>query len=154
MQRDEVKEISRMVSEFNEEANSINLIAKSKATPMSADMIDYDPENEEGTPNDKLGKEFPLDDALDDVCGPPNNKDMVDDAILSIIELLVRNDYEDDSAELATYDAIASLINDRSIDDTPDMHVPDDVKVQWIHNSIPKIKERLHKIGVDYDESL
>ena len=158
MNRNEIQEINQMVTEFNDEvkteASVLPLIQKSDVVPMGPEMIDYDPENEEGDHNSELGAEFPLDDALDDTCGPPNNKDQVDDAILDIIDLLVRNDYEDDSAEEATYDAIASLIADEAIEDTPDLHAKDEIKAQWIHNSIPKIKERLHQLGVEYDESM
>lgn len=106
------------------------------------------PEYEEGTPNDQLGKESGLDDAI----GDDESDDMIDDFLNSVINL-VAQDYEESSAVDAVTDAVSSLVDDGSIGDIPDSLSPDENKVHWVHNSLPKIKERLHAFGLEFDET-
>jgi len=107
--------------------------------------LDHNDPDEEGDPNDELGLERGMDTAVDD-----SDDDVLDDFINKIMDMVAVN-YEDDSAEEAVYDAIAGLIDDSSIDDMPEKDSGDDVKMQWIWNSLPKIKERLHAMGIEYD---
>lgn len=108
--------------------------------------------DEEGTPNDELGDEFDLDDALSS--GNADEADIIDDAIMDIMDMLVDNDYPEETAEEAVFDAIATLVNDGSISDTPEADASDDEKVSWKLSSIPKIKSRLKELGLQFDETV
>jgi hypothetical protein len=108
--------------------------------------------DEEGTPNDELGDEFDLDDALSS--GNADEADIIDDAIMDIMDMLVDNDYPEETAEEAVFDAIATLVNDGSISDTPEADASDDEKVSWKLTSIPKIKSRLKELGLQFDETV
>jgi hypothetical protein len=108
--------------------------------------------DEQGTPNDELGDEFDLDDAMS--AGNAEEADIVDDAIMDIMDMLVDNDYPEETAEEAVFDAIATLVNDGSISDTPDADASDDEKVSWKLTSIPKIKSRLKELGLQFDETI
>jgi hypothetical protein len=108
--------------------------------------------DEQGTPNDELGDEFDLDDALSS--GNADEADIIDDAIMDIMDMLVDNDYPEETAEEAVFDAIATLVNDGSISDTPEADASDDEKVNWKLTSIPKIKSRLKELGLQFDETV
>jgi len=108
--------------------------------------------SEEGTPNDELGNEFDLDQALATSIDE-EDPDAVDDAIADMMDMLVDADYTEESAEEAVFDAIATLVADGSIMDTPEADASDDDKAQWILNSIPKIKARLKDLGLEFDET-
>lgn len=109
--------------------------------------------DEEGTPNDQLGAEFDLDQALATSI-EEEDPDAVDDALTGIMDMLVDADYTEESAEEAVFDAVATLVNDGSISDTPDASVGDAEKAEWILNSIPKIKARLKDLGLEFDETM
>jgi hypothetical protein len=107
---------------------------------------------EEGTPNDELGAEFDLDQALA-MSIDEEEPDAVDDAIGALMDMLVDADYTEESAEEAVFDAIATLVNDGSIQDTPEADATDAEKAMWISNSIPKVKTRLKALGLEFDET-
>lgn len=108
--------------------------------------------DEEGTPNDQLGAEYDLDQALAQTLDE-EDPDVVDDALGKLMDMLVASDYTEESAEEAVFDAIATLINDGSISDTPDAMADDAEKAEWILNSVPKIKSRLKELGLEFDET-
>lgn len=106
--------------------------------------------DEEGTHNDELGDEFDLDQALDDSEEP----DMIDGALEDLMNMLVDADYTEEASEEAVFDAIATLVNDGSIMDTPEAIASDDEKAQWVLNAVPKIKSRLKELGLEFDETV
>jgi hypothetical protein len=105
--------------------------------------------DEEGTPNDELGAEFDLDQALTGDL-EDDQPDIVDNAIESLMDMLVSADYEEESAEEAVFDAIATLIDDQSITDTPEADASSEEKTMWVTNSVPKIKSRLKELGLEF----
>ena len=110
---------------------------------MLAEMMS----GEEGDSNEELGGEDDLDDATGNDSG-----DIIEDFLDDVIELIAA-EYEESSAIDAVEDAVSSLVDDGSIDDIPTSLDDDDVKAQWIFNSLPKIKERLHTFGLEFDET-
>lgn len=83
-------------------------------------------------------------------CDPDDQSDIVDKAIDGVISTLVNAGYEDDSAVEATFDAMEALLELGQIEDTPDLDVAEEQKNLWIKNSIPKIKEKLHDMGLEF----
>jgi len=143
MRLNEAFKINNSLNKCMRATASTNLVVE-----MGMDtMMDYEPD-EEGTDNEDLGLELGLDDALLDA----EDSDMVDEFLNSVIDL-VAQEYEEDSAIDAVDDAISSLVDDGSIDDIPSADEPDDVKSQWIFNSLAKIKDRLHDLGLEFDET-
>ena len=88
----------------------------------------------------------------DDECGPPVNRDIVDDCLESLIEMLVKSGYDDEIADKALYTALESLMESRTIGDTPDLDQPDTVKHQWIANATPLVRRKLREMGLDLEE--
>lgn len=104
---------------------------------------------------EKVGLEAFQDDDLgdDSECGPDEKRDLVDDAIDGVIDLLIKAEYEEDSAIEATYDAMEILIGDGTMEDTPELDEPDDVKQAWIAHSIPALKAQLKVMGLEFEEN-
>lgn len=108
--------------------------------------------DEFGAPNEDLGTELDLDRAL--TRSDADEIDIVDDAIMDVIDMLVDSDYPEETAEEAVFDALATLVNDGSILDTPDAEATDDEKVSWTLTSVPKLKSRLKELGLEFDETV
>jgi hypothetical protein len=85
-----------------------------------------------------------------DDCLPDDRKDLVDEALDSVIGTLADAGYEDESAIEAVFDAMELLIEENIIEVTPDLDVADDIKKDWIDKTIPKIKERLKVMGLEF----
>lgn len=117
--------------------------------------------SEDGDP--EQGGEENLDDGMaadyglepdDALCGPPTEWDMVDDALGDLINLLTDNDYDDETAEEAVFDALSQLTDEGAVPDTPDLDEPETVKAGWIANNMPKIKLKLQSMGLEFSEQL
>ena len=104
---------------------------------------------------EKVGLEAFQDDDLgdDSDCGPDEERDLVDDAIDGVIELLVKNEYEEETAIEATYDAMEMLMESGQIDDTPELDESADTKAAWIQKSIPALKAQLKEMGLEFEEN-
>lgn len=92
------------------------------------------------------------DDDVADHCGPPVMHDCVDDCLESIIELLVKNGYDDSVADEAVSQAMATLMESNEILDTPDLDQPETSKHQWIANASPQIRNKLRAMGLEFEE--
>lgn len=104
--------------------------------------------------DDKIGADIVIGaadiDLLDEDCGPSDGRDMVDRAIDGLVNLLTAADYEDDSALDAVFDAMEKLLDTGVINDTPDMDVSDEDKLNWISKSVPLIKDKLKQMGLEF----
>lgn len=125
---------------------------------MEIDAPEYetDDDSEENDDDDfegdsDLGAEFGLDDAFgnddDDFEG---QSDIVDDAIMRLIDE-VAEEYEEESAVQAVYDAIEELISENAIADMPEDDATEDDKIRWIQNSIPRIRAKLQSFGIELE---
>lgn len=140
----EVRKITRSLDLSEQAIQDVSALEYDHFSEMELEM----PEYEEGTPNEELGGESGLDDAI----GDDESDDIIDDFLNNVIDL-VAEDYEESSAVDAVTDAVSSLVDDGSIEDVPASIDSDEVKIQWVHNSLPKIKERLHAFGLEFDET-
>lgn len=88
----------------------------------------------------------------DEECGPPTERDVIDDALEGVILLLVNAGYDDEDSEDAVFAAMEQLHNADLCTDTPDIDEPEQAKTAWIFNHIPRIKQKLREMGLDFTE--
>lgn len=90
----------------------------------------------------------------DDDCGPATESDAVDEALDGLIELLVDNGYDDEIAEEAVFDAMEGLTTAGMLKDTPELDEPDEVKRDWIVDSMPRLRLKLRDMGLEFTEEV
>lgn len=88
----------------------------------------------------------------DDDCGPPVHSDVVDEALEQIIESLVTAGYDDADAEDAVWSALEQLHAADQISDTPDIDESEEAKTAWIFNTVPRLKQKLVEMGLDFSQ--
>lgn len=89
----------------------------------------------------------------DDECGPPTESDRVDAALDALIETLVESGYDEEVAEEAVFDAMSTLTSNGMIVDTPDLDEPDEAKSNWIVEYMPRIRQKLRDMGLEFTEA-
>lgn len=84
-------------------------------------------------------------------CGPEGEGDEVDAAIEDIIAMLVSNEYEEEDAKEAVFDALHNLIKRDELSDTPETIEESSTKDSWISEFNVKIRNELKKLGLDFE---
>ena len=87
-----------------------------------------------------------------DTCGPPVNRDNVDDFLESMVAMLEEAGYADDVATDAVYTALEALMESGGLTDTPDLDQPAATKHAWVANAAPQIVKKLREIGLEFEE--
>lgn len=88
----------------------------------------------------------------DEGCGPPTERDAVDDALEGLISALTDAGYDDKDAEDAVFSAMELLHGADQCTDTPDIDEPEEVKTAWIFNNVPRIRQKLREMGLEFAE--
>lgn len=155
----EFHKINESLDMFNDELEGINIVDDEYFDDLEGEEdededgedfdSDDDDDNVEGDTD--LGIELSVDDAL----GNPNDEDaedadVIDDALMLIIDE-VAEEYEEESAVNAVYDAIDTLVADGSIEDIPTEADSDAEKAIWVQNSVPKVRARLLNLGIELE---
>lgn len=143
----EFAKLNELIEMFNDEVMGIRIVSEDDLfydDDYDDEYDDYDAE--EGDAD--LGKEDDIDDALND--DELIDGDICDDALMELIDE-VAEEYEEESAVNAVYDAVASLVQDGIIDDVPGMSASNEEKALWVQNSIPKIRLRLQELGIELE---
>ena len=90
---------------------------------------------------------------VETACGqellPPDN---VEHAIREWISKVENSGYDDESSQMAVYDALAFLVENDIIEDTPLVEDEEEIKTKWIDLFNKKIYARLVAVGIDFSE--
>lgn len=118
---------------------------------LDTDDFGDEPESDEEG-DDDLGSENDVDAAMAIALGDDEESDgdVIDTALLSLIDE-VAQEYEEESAISAVYDAVQDLTDENSIEVMPSENDPDELKVDWVNNSIPKIRAKLQSYGIELE---
>lgn len=101
---------------------------------------------------DELIEAIDPDHVHSDECGPEGDGDEVDKAIEDVISMLISNEYDEDDAKEAVFDALHNLIKRDDISDTPETISESSTKDSWISQFNVKIREELIQMGLDFEE--
>jgi hypothetical protein len=93
------------------------------------------------------GKQMSLSDLDCGGCHDSGRRDIVDLALAKVASDLINRGHTPDQATDAVYTAMADLMDVDAIQDSPQIDDPEGVKVIWVNNAIPKIKELLIERG-------
>jgi hypothetical protein len=136
---EDVSRVADSLAMFDENIREVNV--------MSGREIVED----EGEDLEVAGDDAELDGHEDDgECGPPEETDMVDEAIENLMTTLENAGYSEEDAEEAVYDAISALVDSGEIDDTPDMDNEEEHKALWVKNAVPLIRTKLQDMGLEF----
>ena len=146
--RERVHQLSGIMAVLDEQIRGVNIMSGRELTEDDGEDLEVatglEPEG------DELGDDGCDSHADDADCGPPEEYDMIDSAIEGVISELEAAGYSDEDAEEAVYDAMSDLIDASEIDDTPDMDQEAELKALWVQTAIPKIKNRLQEMGLEF----
>lgn len=109
---------------------------------MTDQDLDFDPELDKGNAQEHD----------DDRCGPPVNRDCVDDCLERLLDMLERSGYDGPIADQAVNEAMAMLIESNQLSDTPDLDQPETAKIAWIANAEALIRGQLRQMGLEFSE--
>ena len=146
--REQVNQLSGIMAVLDEQIRGVNIMS-------GRDLVEDDGEDLEVPAGAEVDDEDMGDDECDShaddaECGPPEEVDMVDEAIEGVIGELEKAGYSEEDAEEAVYDAMSDLIDAEAIDDTPDMDQEAEVKALWVQTAVPKVKDRLKEMGLEF----
>ena len=88
--------------------------------------------------------------SYEDSCGPELEDDLIDSEIKDWVRVVCEQDYIEEDAELAVHDALADLIENYELDDTPDYDSSEEEKNLWLNNFRAKIKYKLEELGIEF----
>lgn len=135
----DVSKIAESLSLSNEALKEIDMVEE----------LDVEGDVDQGTETHPAGTVDDLGDESE--CGEPEKWDMVDSALDGLVQMLVDNDYPEGDAEEAVFDALSYLIDDESVEDTPDVDKDEGIKSAWVNNAVPKIKAKLKEMGLEFN---
>lgn len=133
--------ISNTLTMFDEHIRGVNIMSAAEREIVEEEGEDLEVADDDAALN---GHED------DGECGPPEETDMVDEAIEGVMKTLVDAGYSDEDAEEAVYDAISTLVDSGDIEDTPDMDHEEEHKALWVKTAIPLIHTQLKNMGLDF----
>lgn len=83
-------------------------------------------------------------------CSAIGRGDEVNQAIESVIDTLREADYIEEDCQDAVFTALAGLIEEGKIPDTPDTIAPVDEKRKWVQTWTEHVHPRLKRMGLEY----